>query len=155
MAKIPMQQQTEEREQPTRQTNNSRREWKFIPAETVLSAQIEKAEIGDHPFFKDDSGSPERALLMEFSVVEGEFAGRTIRGNVPVKKQRALNAWIEAVLGFVPNQPDTDDLLGRFCRVRVGHKEKPRRDGREGMWHSNWVEDVLPMKGDPMAVEDF
>jgi hypothetical protein len=76
-------------------------------------------------------------LKLRFALDSG--ATLTAWASEKLTDKTKLGRWVTAILGAMPDNLDTDALVGRDCRVKIG--VKTRDDNSE----YNRVEDVLPL----------
>lgn len=127
-------------------------EYPLIEEYTVLECEVESVVERDS-MFKDDDGNPKRTLMFTFKVIAGEHEGRKLFGDTPTawyaKESCKLRQWAQPIMNreYSKGEPlDTDDLVGRRCRIAAGVRTK-KSTGEK----TNFVEGVLPDKSGAMA----
>lgn len=119
-------------------TSSSSEDYDLIPADEVVAASLADVEMKTQTFTNKETGEPEDSTRLRWSFVvteAGPWQGRTVTGMtsdsfVAHPNCKAYN-WASALLGghqFAPEEVlDTDDLIGKPCRVIITHNKKPDR----------------------------
>ncbi len=114
---------------------------------TVVEAEVTTVKEDDS-FFKDDDGNTKRQVSFEFTVTDPNYEGRRVWGSTPTTwstdERCKLRIWAQEILGCeipagVPL--DTDDLVGKRCRVVVG-----LRTNKTTGIQKNFASDVMRLK---------
>lgn len=110
------------------------REFKVIPAGTVLLAEVLSVEVRDSFFWldvEDHSKGKQKEVNFKFGIVDkGEFNNWKVYGTTPttfnVNEKCKLRRWVEEIFAFdaLPSgfEFDTDDLIGEPVNVVIGHR---------------------------------
>ena len=125
-------------------------EFPVIEEYTTLDCEVELVEERDS-IFRDDDGNIQRKVAFKFKVLDGEHVNRRLWGDTPTTwssdERCKLRQWSQQIMNrqFAKGEPlNTDDLVGQRCRAVVGVRTK-KATGEQ----SNFVSDVLPVKGAP------
>lgn len=137
-------------------TPSRRTEFKKIPEDVVLDAVVDKVEVGEHKFFKDENGNPQKKVFFTF-VLKGDEYGknRKLWGETSTTFSRhpdcKLRAWTQEILGGGELQKefklDTDALEGADVRVLVGYEEWESKKNPGTKDWKNTVKDVIHARG--------
>lgn len=128
-----------------------------IPENIPVPVRLDSVELFQHEY-TNRQGNPAvfRKWEWNFSVIEGEYSGLTIRGNSEPKitnmtertgDLHLARPWIEALLGRelqIGEEVDTDDLVGLTAVASVEHLEpRPKKDGG-GFWFNVAIDELYP-----------
>ena len=132
-----------------------------IPEDTLIPLRLDSVTLVEIPFVvKKGARMGQEGIFTkwewEFYVLQGEYAGLTVRGNSEPQFTAAdvqggslslARPWAEALLGRaieLGEEVDTDDLIGLPAQGTVRHLEpRPKKDG-EGFWFNVEIDELFP-----------
>ncbi len=119
-------------------SSSSGEDFDLIPEDEVVAASLADVESKEMTFNNRDTGEPETSTRLKWSFVvtePGPWQGRTVTGMtsdsfVAHPNCKAYN-WASAIEGGKQygegETLETDDLIGKPCRVIITHNKKPDR----------------------------
>lgn len=124
----------------------------LIPEGEVVACAVANLEQVPSNYL-DDDGKPKDQFQWDFVVTEdGPYLGTKIRSwtttNFVAHPNCKAYTWSKAIArrDFSAGEVfDTDDLIGKACRIVIGHS-------KDGKWHR--VENVLPKRGPAVSSGD-
>ncbi len=126
-----------------------------IPANTLCSAVLMEIKEDTVKYTDRKTGEPAtfEKLNWWFEIVDGEHAGRKVRGETDARvsnhPRNRVRAWAEVLLGRelpVGTAFDTDDLIGLPAQIRVDLRAD--RKDPDKMWE--YVADLEPAGDDSL-----
>jgi hypothetical protein len=143
-----------------------------IPLDTPIPLRLDKVELFTHEYtVKSGRNAGSQAIFRkwewDFTVIDGEYAGLTVRGNTepkvtnltePTGSLHLARPWIEALLGReldLGEEVDTDDLLGLTAIGTVLHAEPREKKDGNGYWYNVELDELFPASPRSMASNGF
>lgn len=133
-----------------------------IPEDTLIPLKLEAVAQVEIPFtyrtgVKEGQSGTFVKWEWDFIVIEGEFAGLTVRGSSEPRFTSADHAsgslalarpWAEALLGRsmeLGEEVDTDDLIGLQAQGTVHHQEpRQKKDDANAFWFNVELDELFP-----------
>lgn len=134
-------------------TEEEKKREKPVPGDLYLDAEVLQVNERTLPF-EDDKGNPVKALEFKFKVLDEEYRGKWLTGEVRAEfttsRRCQLRDWVQELFQQelqADFRLDTDMLIGKKCRVHTFVKKYTNSAGENK--EVTIVNDVLRPTGGP------